>query len=330
VAARLGTGLFRPLLERLPQATSRLILIPSGVLHHLPFDLLEPDSTGPLLQRFDLSVAPSASVLVRLRERRPAPAASFLVLGDPSPPEEGNPSEQFERLPGAAREARTVARFGAPTHLRTGADASEAFLRAASLEEYGVLHLATHALVNEASASASYLLLAPGDGEDGLLSPGDVARLPRSPALVVLSGCRTAGGEVVRGEGVQGLTTPFLQIGAQAVVATQWPVDDRSGHRLIRDFYQGLAEGADVGSALRWAKLAAAARGESPAVWAAFTVVGNAATRVAAVTPPSRFGLLAAVSAVLGALALAATGVGWRRGRRASHGGGRKRAGGEG
>lgn len=313
LASHLGLTLFQPLLSHLPEEVSRLVIIPSDALHRIPFDLLEPDSSGPLLRRFDLSVAPSASVLARLSREHRAPAASLLVLGDPALPDGDGTPGGFVRLPGAAREARTVARFSASAHLRTGAEASEAFLRTAPLEGYGVLHLATHALVDEASASASYLLLAPGDGEDGLLSPGDVARMPLAPALVVLSGCRTAGGEVVRGEGVQGLTTPFLQIGARTVVATQWPMDDRSGHRLIRDFYRELANGADVGAALRAAKLAAADRGEPPAVWASFTVVGDPGALVPAITHPSRFGL-AALLLVLGVLALGGLGVAWRRG----------------
>jgi tetratricopeptide (TPR) repeat protein len=314
LASKLGKALFQPLVALLPEEISRLVLIPSGALHRIPYDLLEPDSAGPLLGRFDLSVAPSASVLARLWREERAPGTSLLVLGDPTLSEEDGTARGFVRLPGAAREARTVARFGTSAHLHTGAEASEAFLRTAPLQEYGVLHLATHALVDEVSASASYLLLAPGDGEDGLLSPGDVARMPGAPALVVLSGCRTAGGEVVRGEGVQGLTTPFLQVGTRTVVATQWPMDDRSSHRLIRDFYRELANGADVGAALRAAKLAAADRGEPPGVWAAFTAVGDAGARVPAITHPSRSRPVVFLLA-LGALALGAAGIGWSRRR---------------
>ena len=107
------------------------------------------------------------------------------------------------------------------------------------------------------------------------------------PSLVVLSACRSAGGHVVRGEGVQGLTAPFLQAGAKTVLATQWAIDDRSSHRLIRDFYQGLADGSTVGEALRAAKLASLDRGDPPAVWGAFTAVGDASVRVQAVTPRS-------------------------------------------
>ncbi|TFH64490.1 MAG: CHAT domain-containing protein, partial [Gemmatimonadales bacterium] len=191
------------------------------------------------------------------------------------------------RLPGASREARAVARFGKPAQVRLGADASEAFLKTAALEEYGVIHLATHALVDQTSAAGTRIILAPGEGEDGLLSAGDIARMNIGAGLVVLSACRSAAGQVVRGEGVQGLTAPFLQAGARSVLATQWAIDDRSGHRLIRDFYQGLAEGSTVGEALRGAKLAALDRGDPPAVWAAFTAVGDASVRVQAVTPQS-------------------------------------------
>jgi hypothetical protein len=286
VAVRLGEALLLPIIGELPEGVSSLVLVPSGALHRIPFDLLAPTEEGPLLRRFVVSIAPSASVQSQLWAEQGETPAAFLALGDPHLPDGGDTG--LPPLPGAAREARAVARFGEPGQVRLGDAASEAFLRTSSLEAYGVVHLATHALVSESAVAGTGLILSPGEGEDGFLSPGDIAQIRLGPGLVVLSSCRSAGGALVRGEGVQGLTAPLLQAGAEAVLATQWAIDDRSSQRLIRDFYQGLADGVTVGESLRAAKLASLDRGEPATVWAAFTAVGNATLRVPAVTPRPR------------------------------------------
>jgi hypothetical protein len=94
---------------------------------------------------------------------------------------------------------------------------------------------------------------------------------------------------------VQGLTAPLLQAGAESVLATQWAIDDRSGQRLIQDFYRGLAGGATVGESIRAAKLASLDRGDPAMVWAAFTLVGDPTLRVPAVDPRSRVPIRAGI-----------------------------------
>jgi hypothetical protein len=124
--------------------------------------------------------------------------------------------------------------------------------------------------------------------------------------LVVLSACRTAGGVIVAGEGLQGLTAPLLEAGARSVVATQWRIGDRSTVQLVDEFYAAMAAGRSVAAALRAAKLAAIRRGEPARDWAAFTVVGDPEARVALTRPapgPSMLWLGAAgVALVLGGL----------------------------
>jgi hypothetical protein len=107
------------------------------------------------------------------------------------------------------------------------------------------------------------------------LSPADISALRLHADLVVLSACRTAGGLMVTGEGLQGLTAPLLEAGARSVIATQWRIGDRSTVRLVHDLYDALARGAPVGDALRAAKLAAIRRGAPASEWASFTVVGD-------------------------------------------------------
>jgi CHAT domain-containing protein len=179
------------------------------------------------------------------------------------------------RLRESAREARRVARYAPEAEVRLREEASAAFLKHAPLRDYRVIHLATHALVDERSVARTALALAPGEGEDGFVGAGDLAALTLGADLVVLSACQTARGKIVEGEGVQGLTAPLLQAGARAVVATGWRIEDRSTVPFVDAFYRNVASGLSVGDALRAAKLDAIRRGDSPREWAAFTLVGD-------------------------------------------------------
>jgi CHAT domain-containing protein len=86
---------------------------------------------------------------------------------------------------------------------------------------------------------------------------------------------------VVDGEGMQGLTAPLLEAGARSVVATSWQVGDEHVVSLVKRFYAGLASGMPVVDALRSAKLETRRDGAPPALWAAFTVVGDPLATVA-------------------------------------------------
>ena len=183
-------------------------------------------------------------------------------------------------LPGSGEEAKAVA-ARADADVLLGRAASEHRLKTLPLSQYSVLHFATHALVDERIAVRTALALTPGDGEDGFVTPGDLGRLRLNADLVVLSACRTAGGVVVDGEGMQGLTAPLLEAGARSVVATSWRVGDTRIVPLVERFYAGLARGLPVVDALRAAKLEARRSGAPPAVWAAFTIVGDPFATVA-------------------------------------------------
>jgi hypothetical protein len=104
---------------------------------------------------------------------------------------------------------------------------------------------------------------------------------------VVLSACRSGLGQLLRGEGMQALTAPFLAGGSRSLLATMWFVGDRSTVPLITDFYTQLAAGHPVAEALRRARLRAWQGGASPREWAAFVAVGDPTIMVAVERPPS-------------------------------------------
>jgi hypothetical protein len=76
----------------------------------------------------------------------------------------------------------------------------------------------------------------------------------------------------------------------------------RRGGSLIDDFYRALAAGKTVGDAARTAKLAAIARGASPATWAAFSVIGDANVTVPLTVPgPEPMSIIRMVAVVAAA-----------------------------
>jgi CHAT domain-containing protein len=301
LARSLGDALLAPALDSLGAGVTRLVIVPDGVLHRVPFDALRLRDGRAALERYEISLAPSAAVVALLWKRGATSVtapARVLAFGDPAFNAErvttelqlasrdarttrsGDSRTTFARLPESGREARIAASYGTGSVARLGDEATASYLRRAPLDSFRVLHFATHALVDERSLLKSAVVLAPSAGDDGLVSPGDLAALPLRADLVVLSACRSAGGVVVDGEGVQGLTAPLLAAGARAVVATAWPIDDHETVAVIEDFYRGLSRGATVGSALREAKLAAMRRGAPARDWASFAVIGDATVRV--------------------------------------------------
>jgi CHAT domain-containing protein len=332
VGRALGRALLDPALADLGDSVTRLVVVPDGPLHRVPWDLLRLPDGRYAVERYAVSVAPSAEILAALwrqpRRRGPGPDR-LLAFGDPAFGGERGPDSPaghdtidagldwasgLPRLPGSGREARLVAGYAPDAVVRLRNQASAGYLKHAPLDRYGVIHFATHAIVDERSVARTVLALAPDTGDNGLVGPGDLASLKLDADLVVLSGCRTAGGVLVEGEGVQGLTAPLIQAGARSVVASQWRIPDRSTIAFIQALYQALARGQAVGDALRAAKLEALRRHVPPREWAAFTVVGDPLVGVPLRAPGPGGWRPAAVAAglVLGAAGLAYA----RRGRR--------------
>lgn len=296
LARRLGAALLEPALRSLPRGISRLVIVPDGALLRLPFAALIGGDGAWVGLRYEVALMPSAAVAVGLwrRPRRTDPAR-LLVFADPAyrQPARGVPAAAHRDapaavfpdsvlapLPGSAREARMVAGYAPEATVLERARASEAWLTGHPLVGYRVIHFATHAEVDNASVARTALLLAPGGGRDGFVGPGQLARLRLAADVVVLSACRTAGGAIVRGEGLQGLAAPLLVAGARSVVVTWWPIGDAHTLHWMRAFYGALAAGRTAGEAMLAAKLALLKSGAPPRDWAAFTLVGDESVRV--------------------------------------------------
>ncbi len=244
----------------------KLIVVPHGVLHSLPFAALwNPQRQRYLVEDYVLTHAPSASVLRYLAGRQSPDQGRLLVLGDPD-----------GTLPHAAAEAETVARLHG-TAPRLGREAGESLIHRRA-GEIDVLHLAAHGVYDPKDPLFSRIELAPGDDHDGHLEVHEILALDLGGTnLVVLSACNSALGAQSRGDEMVGMTRAFLYAGSPAVVTSLWSVDDAASAELMASFYQNLRQASDTAEALREAQLAVMAQDEwsPPYFWAAFTLNGD-------------------------------------------------------
>lgn len=314
LAAQLYDRLVRPA-EPALAGVRRLIIVPDGALQRVPFALLRAGDRW-LVERYALSLAPSATVLHHLRQA-PVGRGSRALLGLAAPEAAAGQSALFD-MPGgfgtlshASREIQQAAALvgGGTSRTHSGPAATEAVLKSPDASGYRIVHLAAHAIVDEIVPRRSAVLLSPGEQDDGLLQVSEIANLSLSADLVVLAACRSNVGRMVRGEGLLSISRAFMHAGARAVVATSWKVDDRATEWLMRELYRALSDGLSPDEALQRAqRRAIAARGTNaaPASWAAFLIVGDASTPIVAGRAGSWARWALAVGALLLAVAVAA------------------------
>ena len=278
-----------------------LVIVPDGILHYLPFETLRTVGADGrpqcLIEQFPISYIPSVSVLAELKQRAPdrARKLDLLAYGDPVFSRGGagsSPSADlvsgiyesagihFPPLPNTKLEVEAIGRLFHPERRTTflGLNATEASVKHTNLLDYRLLHFATHAIVDDRNPARSgivFSLVNTGD-EDGILRMNEVFNLEMNADLVVLSACQTGLGNLVRGEGMVGLTRAFLYAGARRVAVSLWDVNDLTAPDFMQSFYRRLRQGEPPVSALRSAKIemlhSDSAVRANPYFWAPFVL----------------------------------------------------------
>ena len=276
-------ALLEPLLHAgLLSAADELIIVPHRELVYLPFAALRDRTTSRyLVQDFTLRVLPSAAALPVLAQR---PA----VTGGLS---RGSAFAPFaDRLPATRMEVQAVTDESGRIKRYVGSRATERAVREA-LEDPGLVHLATHGILNVRNPMFSRLELARGavddPADDGRLEVHELLSLRIEAPLVFLSGCETGVGAAhstafAQGEDFATLAQAFLYSGAGNVVATLWPVEDAGAAEFAGQFYRHLT-GDAPGVALAEAQRAMLVheRYQNPYYWAAYQVAGYNGRRAA-------------------------------------------------
>ncbi len=312
--AELAQMILRPVADQLTAA--RVIVVADGALNYIPFQLLPNPlaDNEPLVMRYEVINAPSASTLGQLRQEKqqrqhgtkvlaafgdPVFASNYAQFKDSSAGEDLAATNTATRdieveadkfdpnsiqpLLYTKRELKNLNEIVGPkSRVVTGFEASRETLDSLDLSQYSILHFATHGLLDPKRPEHSGFFLSmidpTGRPQDGFITMQDVYRLRAPVDLVVLSACRTGLGKDVRGEGLIGLTRGFMYAGASSVVASLWKVDDEATAELMKHFYTNmLQEGMRPGEALRSAQntLRQNPAWQSPHFWAGFILQGE-------------------------------------------------------
>ena len=284
--AELGQDLYRLLLAPIRDHISgkKLLLIPDGPLHYIPFESLVVDISTQgqpryLLESHSLRQLLSASAALQLQALRgPASSGRILALAPDfrevqSVNRSGN---EMSPLPGAQSELDSLEQAYKGDYLR-GNEATEAAVKESGSHR-GVLHLATHAEIDDQLPTASRLLLEKSAGQDGFLHAYELYHIALSVELAFLSACNTGYGKITAGEGNVSLAHAFAYAGCPNLVMTLWPVRDRTSPTLVSAYYRYLSQGYDKAEALRQAKLfflKFEPLNAHPYYWSGFTYLGD-------------------------------------------------------
>ncbi|WP_420632223.1 CHAT domain-containing protein [Candidatus Leptofilum sp.] len=267
ILRQLYSYLIMPFADHL-QNHNKLIIVPHGFLHYLPFHALY-DPSEPLLAKYEISYLPGAN-FIRYGRNHAEQKLNMFAIG-----------HSYEgALPFAVDEAAAIGKLWSGT-LLLEEEATLINTKEAASQSH-ILHLATHADFRPDNPLFSGLALA-----DGWLTTLDIFNLKLNASLVTLSACQTGRSAISGGDELLGLMRAFLAAGASSLALTLWPVEDRSTAVFMKNFYSNLAHGLSKGESLRQAQLAfintpdnsAQATNSAyhhPYFWAPFFLVGHA------------------------------------------------------
>ncbi|MEO8391789.1 MAG: CHAT domain-containing protein [Chloroflexota bacterium] len=251
----LDHDLFAPIREFMIRY-SRLIVVPFGILHSVPFHLLH-NGKRYLAQDHLTVILPASGLLTRKLSAHPSGVVAIGYC-------EGKAEYRMER------EAHRVAQiFGGKPYV-----GSEAISQQLNKPATQILHIAAHGKHNLSQPRLSHLRLA-----DGLMYMDDLGQFDLEYQLVTLSACSVGAGYPSGGDELIGLGHGFLYSGAAALVSSLWDVDDEAAEMFIDHFYDLLKTGCSKADALQQgqAALRQTNRFRHPAYWGAFQLLGDAA-----------------------------------------------------
>lgn len=234
-----------------------LVIVPHRELYYLPFQALH-DGESYLIERREVSFAPSALVLQQCLARSEPQFATALLLGVAD-----------ERIPGVHQELYALDQIFGEIKRYTDEAATTEVLRS-SASDVDVIHLACHAHFRSDNAMVSALKLG-----DGWFTAQDAYGLKLNCGLVTLSACETGMNAVAPGDELMGIARGFFSAGSPAVLMSLWTIDDEATTELMLWFYSELARTKSPASALRTAQMKLLKKKPHPFFWSPFVLVGR-------------------------------------------------------
>jgi len=185
----------------------------------------------------------------------------------------------LSQIPGATEEVEQISKL-LKGKIFLGNQATETNFKKYA-ENYDILHLAMHAVVDNVNPMYSKLVftMTTGSGDDGLLNTYEIYNMHLKARLAVLSSCSSGEGVLKKGEGVISLSRGFAYAGCPSLIMTLWELEDNAGVELMVAFYKNLKKGYSKDVALQKAKLEFLRNKPQvlahPFYWSAYQCVGD-------------------------------------------------------
>lgn len=265
------------------QGPIQVILIPDGLLCHVPFEALVQKPKAKPLERFlikDYVFSVQYNLSLAFKDKTGTTSGDLLAFA----PVYDSKSASVLRsglsdLPFAQKEAETVVSLLGGRVVKGVEATAENFRKL--VKGASVIHVASHILLNEFNPDESSILFSsPGESEElDELTTFELYSMDLKADLVTLSGCNSGSGKIKNGEGVMSLARAFMYAGCSNIVMSLWQVSDESTNELMEYFYANLKKGVSKDEALRLAKLEFLENADevkaNPYYWSGFVYSGN-------------------------------------------------------
>ncbi|NEQ42059.1 MAG: CHAT domain-containing protein [Leptolyngbya sp. SIOISBB] len=254
LAQTLHAWLIAPIQADLDQAnTQTLLYAPDGPLRYIPLAALH-DGQQWLTEQLQITNITAAS----LTDFDVPPPTEYSVLAAAFSEGQyevslGTRQVSLRGLPFAGVEVETLTQ-GFPRSTQLLNQNFSATATVPQMDDYTIVHLATHAEFLPGAPESSFILF--GNGDRVTLRDVSAWSMP-NVNLMVLSACQTAiGGQLGTGEEILGFGYQLQRAGVESTIASLWSVDDGGTQALMNAFYQALQTGQSKKAAVRQAQLA--------------------------------------------------------------------------
>ena len=245
--------------------SDRLVIIPHDDLHYVPFQVFKNPEDGRYLgERFQITYAPSATVLLGLARPAGLSGGRLLAIADPS-------------ITAAGPEVQAIAKLF-PGRATVVADelAREADVKTL-VRDFDVVHFSVHGKFDAAEPMLSYLQFARGADDDGRLTAAEMFGLPLERSrIVVLSACETGRAQATQANEILGMVRALIYAGAGTLVLSYWEVDSAATALWMQAFYEAaLTQPLAAAARTALLKVKNTPNYRHPYYWAAFGMIGR-------------------------------------------------------
>lgn len=285
-------------IEALIKGKKRLIFIPEGMLHYVPFETLIASDQEInfqkmpyLIKDFEISYHHSVTLYNDFAQKKAYSNTSSMLAVAPIFDENVKPAFMASRQYGALLWSEKEVDFiqdlyqtnGKETTVLKRESANEYdFKRLLSQTSFQNIHLSSHGLANASNPNLSWVAFLENSFEnsyeDGLLYTSEVYNLDLKTNLLVLSSCESGLGQLAKGEGMISTNRGFLYAGALNIIYSIWKVNDKYTYELMTGFYKNMFEGMSYSKALRQSKLDMINKNKISAIptnWSGFLLLGQ-------------------------------------------------------